>query len=170
MNVPTMVSGTALMSDPRDFPKELARGVCRALARRGFATLVEVSPPNGRRADVLAVGREGDLVIVEIKSAVADFKSARKWPESRAFCDRLYFAIPEQFPQELIPEECGLMVADAFGAAALREAQTSSLAAGRRRALMLRFARLAAVPLRRPLYPRTDHPEICRSGALCPHT
>ncbi len=160
MNVPTMVSGTALMSDPRDFPKELARGVCRALARRGFATLVEVSLANGRRADVLALGRDGELVIVEIKSSVADFKGDRKWPEYRAFCDRLYFAIPEQFPQELIPEECGLMVADAFGAAVLREAQTASLAAGRRRALMLRFARLGAGRLRRLLDPGIDDPEF----------
>lgn len=147
------------MSDPRDVPKELCRGACRALAQRGFATLAEVSLANGRRADVLALGREGELVIVEIKSSVADFKSDRKWPEYRAFCDRLYFAVPGDFPLELIPEDCGLIVADAFGAAFLREAPATPLAAARRRAVLLRFAALAAGRLRRLLDPAIDDPE-----------
>ena len=159
MTTPMTVAGATVLPESRDFPKELARGVCRALANRGFATLVEVSLANGRRADVLALGRDGELVIVEIKSSVADFKGDRKWREYRAFCDRLYFAIPEQFPQELIPEECGLMVADAFGAAVLREAPAAPLAAARRRALTLRFARLAAGRLRRLLDPGSDDPE-----------
>ncbi|HEX7967094.1 MAG TPA: MmcB family DNA repair protein [Stellaceae bacterium] len=155
------------MSDPltsitnaRDFPKELARGICRALAHRGFATLLEVSLANGRRADVLALGRDAELVIVEIKCSVADFKSDRKWPEYRDFCDRLYFAVPESFPRELIPDECGLMVADAFGAALLREAPSAPLVAARRRAVLLRFAQLAAGRLRRVIDPAIDDPEL----------
>jgi hypothetical protein len=147
------------MSDPRDFPKELCRGVCRALAHRGFATLAEVSLANGRRADVMALGRDGELVIVEIKCSVADFKSDRKWPEYREFCDRLYFAVPAGFPTELIPEECGLILADPFGAAFLREAPAEPPAA-RRRAVLLRFARLGAGRLRRTLDPGIDDPEF----------
>jgi hypothetical protein len=148
------------MSDPRDFPRELARGICRALAQRGFATLLEVSLANGRRADVLALGRDGELVVVEIKSSVADFKSDRKWRDYRAFCDRLYFAVPAGFPTELIPGECGLILADPFGAAVLREAPAVPLAAARRRAMMLRFARLGAGRLRRLLDPGIDDPEL----------
>jgi hypothetical protein len=148
------------MSDARDFPKELARGLCRALARRGFATLTEVPLATGRRADVLALGTEGELIIVEIKSSVADFKSDRKWPEYRAFCDRLYFAVPDGFPRELIPGDCGLIAADPFGAAILREAPLAPLAAARRRAMLLRFARLAAGRLRRLLDPGIDDPEF----------
>jgi hypothetical protein len=148
------------MSEAREFPRELCRGVCRALAHRGFATLPEVSLANGRRADVLALGRDGELVIVEIKSSVADFKSDRKWPEYRAFCDRLYFAVPGGFPQELIPEECGLIVADGFGAAFLREGAASPLAAARRRAMLLRFAALAAGRLRRLQDPEIDDPGL----------
>ncbi|HYM02466.1 MAG TPA: MmcB family DNA repair protein [Stellaceae bacterium] len=148
------------MSDPRDFPKELARGVCRALAHRGFATLHEVSLANGRRADVLALGSDGEFVIVEIKSSVADFRSDRKWPEYRDFCDRLFFAVPNGFPLELIPEECGLIVADPFGAAVLREAPAEPLAAARRRAVLLRFAQLAAGRLRRQLDPGIDDPSL----------
>ncbi len=148
------------MSEARDFPKELARGVCRALAHRGFATLHEVSLANGRRADVLALGRDGEFVIVEIKSSVADFRSDRKWPEYRDFCDRLYFAVPNGFPLELIPEECGLIVADPFGAAFLREAPAEPLVAARRRAVLLRFAILAAGRLRRGLDPGIEDPEF----------
>ncbi len=148
------------MSDARDFPKELARGICRALAHRGFATLNEVSLANGRRADVLALGRDGEIIIVEIKSSVADFRSDRKWPEYREFCDRLYFAVPSGFPLELIPEECGLIVADAFGAAILREPSSEPLAAARRRAVLMRFALLAAGRLRRQLDPGIDDPEF----------
>jgi hypothetical protein len=148
------------MSNPRDFPKELARGVCRALAHRGFATLVEVPLANGRRADILALARDGELIIVEIKSSVIDFRSDRKWPEYRAFCDRLYFAVPDGFPLELIPQECGLIMADPFGAAFLREAPVEPVVAARRRAVMLRFAQLAAMRLRRLTDPDIDDPEF----------
>src|SRR5258707_15098650 len=124
------------MSDPRDFPKELARGICRALAHRGFATLLEVSLANGRRADVLALGRDGELVVVEIKSSVADFKSDRKWREYRDFCDRLYFAVPAGFPTAPIPQEGGLLLPHPFGAAGLRGGQARPPPAARRRALL----------------------------------
>jgi hypothetical protein len=148
------------MIDARDLPKELCRGVCRALAQRGFATLAEVPLANGRRADVLALGREGELAIVEIKSSIADFKSDRKWGEYRAFCDRLYFAVASGFPAELIPDECGLIIADPFGAAFLREAPAVPLAAARRRAMLLRFAAIAAGRLRRLTDPGIDDPEL----------
>ena len=131
----------------------LARGVCRALDRLGYASLVEFPLANGRRADILGLGKSGDLLIVEIKSSVADFRADRKWGTYRDFADRLYFAVPNHFPQVLIPEECGLMVADPFGAALLREGRSTPLNPGRRRALMLHFARIAAARLRRCLDP-----------------
>lgn len=131
----------------------LARGACRALEQLGYASLIEFPLANGRRADILAVGKAGDLVIVEIKSSVADFRADRKWTTYRDFSDRLYFAVPNDFPRPLIPEECGLMVADPFGAALLREGSTTPLNPGRRRALTLRFARIAAARLRRCLDP-----------------
>jgi hypothetical protein len=131
----------------------LARGVCRALDQLGYASLVEFPLANGRRADVLALGKTGDLVIVEIKTSVADFRADRKWATYREFADRLYFGVPNHFPQMLIPEECGLMVADPFGAALLRDGRTMPLAAGRRRALTLRFARIGTMRLRRYLDP-----------------
>jgi hypothetical protein len=131
----------------------LARGVCRALKQLGYVSLVEFPLANGRRADILALGKSGELVIVEVKSSVADFRADRKWTTYRDFSDRLYFAVPNDFPRALIPDECGLMVADPFGAALLRDGGTTPLNPGRRRALTLRFARIAATRLRRCLDP-----------------
>lgn len=122
----------------------MQRGVRRLFAGLGHASLPEFGLANGRRADVIALGADGRLTIVEIKSSVADFRSDRKWPDYRDFCDRFFFAIPETFPLDLIPETTGLMVADAFGAAILREAPAHPLAAARRKAVMLRFAHAAA--------------------------
>ena len=127
----------------------LSRGACRTLELLGYASLVEFPLANGRRADVLALGRTGDLVIIEIKTSVADFRADRKWNAYRDFSDRLYFAVPNDFPRALIPEECGLMVADSVGAAVLRDGNTTKLGAGRRRALIMRFARVAAARLHR---------------------
>jgi hypothetical protein len=131
----------------------LARGVCRTLEQLGYVSLVEFPLANGRRADILALGKTGDLMIVEIKSSVADFRADRKWSTYRDFSDRLYFAVPNDFPRALIPDECGLMVADSFSAVVLRDGSTMRLDASRRRALTMRFARLAATRLRRLLDP-----------------
>jgi hypothetical protein len=131
----------------------LARGVCRALDQLGYACLREFPLANARRADILALGRDGELVIVEIKSSTADFRADRKWSHYRDFADRLYFAVASGFPQRLIPDECGLMVADGFGAAVLRDGTAAPLNPARRRAMTLRFARIAAARLWRCLEP-----------------
>lgn len=133
---PTADSGGA----PRLDAIQLARGVCRALEDRGFGALTEFSLINGRRADVIAVDGAGRFVIVEIKTSEADFRTDRKWPEYRDFCDLFYFAVPVEFPKHLIPESCGLLVADAFGAAAVRESIETAMHPSRRKALLLRFA------------------------------
>lgn len=131
-----------------------ARGICRALEQLGYASLLEFPLANGRRADILALGRGGDVVIVEIKSSVADFRADHKWTEYRDFADRFYFAVPDSFPTALIPEECGLIVADAFSASLIRDGGARALAPGRRRAVTLRFALTAAARLRRHLDPQ----------------
>jgi hypothetical protein len=138
------VLGTALL---------LARGVSRAMGQLGFASLCEFSLASGRRADVIALGRDGEIAIVEVKSSIADFRADRKWPEYWDYCDRLYFAVAQGFPQELIPAECGLFVADPFGAAILRQSERRPLNATRRRAVTLRFAVAGAQRLRRLLDP-----------------
>jgi len=147
------------MPDAREIPKALCRGVARALTQRGFAVLAEVPLADGRRADLMALGRDGGLVIVEIKSSVADFRSDRKWPEYRQWCDRIYFAVAEGFPLDLIPTACGLIRADGFGAAVLREPDAHPLSPARRRAVQLRFGRLAAARLQRLIDPGAGESE-----------
>jgi len=127
----------------------LARGVCRTLGQLGFVTLTEFGLASGRRADIIALGRGGEVAIVEVKTSLADFRADRKWPEYWEFCDRLYFAVAASFPRDLVPAECGLFLADPFGAAILREPVARPLGAARRRAVTLRFALAAAQRLRR---------------------
>lgn len=127
----------------------LCRGVCRALSDFGYAPLTEFQLASGRRADVFALSDRGEAVIVEIKSSVEDFRADQKWPDYQPWCDRFYFAVPETFPQGLVPEECGLMVADGWSAAILREAPVRLLPHARRRALTLRAALAASERLMR---------------------
>lgn len=122
----------------------IARGVRRHLRSRGFATVTEMSLRSGRRADIVALGGEGSLHIVEIKSSVADFRADTKWRDYRLHCDRLYFAVTPAMPLEILPEDAGLFVADAYGAAIVRDAPEHRLAPATRRMVTLRFAQLAA--------------------------
>jgi len=122
----------------------ISRGLRRFLAEAGWASLSEVRLPNNRRADVMALDRSGNFSIIEIKSSLADFRADNKWPEYREHCDRLYFAVMDNFPDEVLPEDCGLIRADGYSAVILREAPEHKLVAARRKALTLRFARLAA--------------------------
>lgn len=123
----------------------VTRGAARLLADMGYAPLLEVCLPNGRRADVMALGRSGDIVIVEVKSGLDDFRVDRKWPEYAPFCDAFYFAVAPEFPEGVLPDEPGLIVADGFGGAVVRDAPVSALAPARRKALTIAFGRLAAM-------------------------
>jgi hypothetical protein len=122
----------------------VTRGVGRLFCALGWAPLCEVSLPNGRRADVMALGPKGEIAVVEVKSGIEDYRTDRKWGEYGAFCDRFYFAVAPEFPRQVLPEGPGLIVADAFGGAVLTEAPATPLAGARRKALTLAFARLAA--------------------------
>ena len=127
----------------------IVRGVSRMLAEMGFTSLTEVTLANWRRADVMALGPKGEIVIVEVKSCLVDFATDQKWPEYAPYCDRFLFAVDCDFPQHVIPAEVGLIVADSFGGAVIREAQPAPLNAARRKAVTLSFARIAAARLMR---------------------
>jgi len=100
--------------------------------------------PNGRRADILALRPDGCFACIEVKSGERDFLADAKWPEYREFSDALFFAVDDDFPQALLPEDVGLIVACDGAAELLREAPAHPLAPARRRALLHRFAWLAA--------------------------
>ena len=122
----------------------VTRGAARLLEALGYAAIAEVPLPNGRRADLMALGPKGEIVIVEVKSCYEDYAVDDKWPEYGPYCDAFYFAVPPEFPREILPEQPGLIAADGFGGAVLRDAPLTPLAPARRKALTLAFARLAA--------------------------
>ena len=126
----------------------VTRGAARLFVALGYAPLLEVVLPNGRRADIMAVGPRGEIAIAEVKSGLEDFRADHKWGDYRPFCDAFYFAVAPEFPREILPldeaEGPGLIVADAFGGAVTEAAPIAPLAPARRMALTLAFARLAA--------------------------
>lgn len=124
---------------------DLTRGVVRLCVQLGLSPVTELTLANGRRADVVALGPKGEIEIIEIKSSVSDFRADHKWQDYGPFCDRFFFAVSNAFPTELIPESCGLIIADGFGGAVVRNPETRRLSAARRKAVTLRFARLAAL-------------------------
>ena len=123
----------------------VTRGAARLMVDLGYAPLLEVGLPNGRRADVMALGPKGDIVICEVKSGLEDYRVDRKWGEYAPFCDAFYFAVAPEFPSDILPDHPGLIVADGFGGAVVREAISIPLAPARRKALTIAFARLGAL-------------------------
>jgi hypothetical protein len=127
--------------------RAVLRGTQRLLRSLNFESLSEVSLGNGRRADVLAIGRDGEAWIVEIKSSIADFRTDQKWHEYRDYCDALLFAVAPDFPSEILPADTGLILADAYAGELVRDAPRHPLSPARRKALMLSFARTGAMRL-----------------------
>src|SRR5579872_5139450 len=130
---------------------EVARGVSRLLIQEGWSPILEFTLPNGRRLDVAALGPGGEMLGVEIKVALADLKGDSKWPEYLDYCELFYFAVPPDFPPEHVPQETGLIVADRYGGATIKEAEAQTLHASRRKAVTVGFARAAAERLSRTL-------------------
>jgi hypothetical protein len=135
--------------DGRQSPTALsvARGAGRLLRSLGFACIAEMPLASGRRADLVALGRDGEIWIVEIKSSVEDFRADQKWPDYRWHCDRLFFATAPHVPQHIFPPDAGLICADGYSAEIIRDAPEHKIVGATRRSMLLRFARAAALRL-----------------------
>lgn len=127
-----------------DLTRDVTRGAQILLRALGYSVLDEFPLPNGWRADLVALARDGSFRIIEVKSSLADFRADGKWTHYRGFCDRFYFAVPLALPTEYFPADAGLILADAHGAMVEREAPTQAIAAGTRRSMLIRFGSLAA--------------------------
>lgn len=125
----------------------IQRGVGRLLKISGFAMVTELPLATGHRADVVGLGPDGEIWIVEIKSSIDDFRVDLKWPEYRSSCDRLFFATHSGVPLDIFPVEAGLILADAYGAEIIRPAPHHRLAGGSRKVMLVRFAHAAAARL-----------------------
>jgi len=108
------------------------------------STLAEFFLRNNRRADVAGLDGRGMFIIIEIKNSTADCRADQKWPEYLDFCHVFYFAVPKNFPTEILPDDHGLMIVDRFGNAILRRAPARPMNPSRRKTLTVRFARTAA--------------------------
>jgi len=148
--------------DGRQSPTALAvaRGTARLLHSLGLVCVSELALPSGRRADLVALGHNGDMWIVEIKSSVADFRADQKWMEYRLHCDRLFFATTLDVPCEIFPSDTGLIVADAFGATIRCEAPEHRMQTATRKRMMLLFAHAAALRLQSLIDPAGPYGEI----------
>tara|TARA_R110002049_G_scaffold140930_9_gene302406 strand:+ start:15338 stop:15814 length:477 start_codon:yes stop_codon:yes gene_type:complete len=127
----------------------LARGVMRHLASHGFACVEELVPTRGLRVDVMALGPKGEVWVVECKSSRADYMSDAKWRGYLEWADRFFWAVDEDFPLDLLPDDSGLIIGDAYGAEIIRMGEESKLAAARRKVMVQKFARHAAARLHR---------------------
>jgi hypothetical protein len=137
---------------------DVARGVTRLFCRQDVFAICEVPLPNGRRADLMGMDSKGNLTIVEIKVAKSDLIGDCKWTDYLDFCDHFYWAVPPALASILegarfLPGETGLIVADRYDAALVRQAIHRPLAPARRKAELLRFARRAARRLSEQLDP-----------------
>ena len=134
--------------------EDITRGVCRYLCTLGYSPLTEFKLTSNRRVDVMGLNSKGFFIVIEVKSSVADFRSDDKWRDYLPFADQMYFAVANGFPIEILPEECGLMIADAYNAAILREAEIVRVNAARRKTQHVQFAKTAASRLYRMNDPR----------------
>lgn len=125
----------------------LARGVCRHLMNLGFSAIEEFTPERGKRVDVMGLGPKGELWVIECKSSRADFQADKKWEGYLDWCDRYFWAVDEAFPTDLLPQETGLIIADAYDAEVIRMAPEDKLAAARRKVVVQKIARHAALRL-----------------------
>jgi hypothetical protein len=139
---------------PAEVTAAVTRGVCRWFEDIGFTSLVEFKLGNGRRADVVGLNSAGTLLMVEVKSTPEDFRSDVKWLEYVPYCDAFSFAVPPHFPWQILPNDCGVVIADAHSATVVRMAPRHKLHAARRKALTLRFALAAGQRLTGLVDPR----------------
>ena len=126
---------------------KIARGTARLLHAHGYCVVSELPLASGRRADLVALGGDGEIWIVEVKSSVADFRADNKWVDYRMHCDRLFFATTVEVPCDIFPKDTGLIVADAFGARIVCDASEHRLHASTRKSMMLTIARAASLRL-----------------------
>jgi len=122
----------------------VARGMARHLAGLGFVSLEEFPPIKGLRVDLLALGRKSEIWIIECKSSREDFMSDEKWQNYLPWCDQYFWAVPTDFPVDILPEQTGVFWADGYDAELMRDAPISTLSPARRKSIIHRFARRAA--------------------------
>ncbi|MFQ3666793.1 MAG: MmcB family DNA repair protein [Sphingomonadaceae bacterium] len=140
---------------------DVTRGTCRLLFLQGLAIVPEVPLANGRRVDVMGLSPQGEIWLVEVKTALSDLAGDRKWEQYLGWCDRFFWAVPQALAPELghprfRPETSGLIIADAHEGVLARPALLAPLPPARRKAVTLLLARTAALRSHRTADPLWD--------------
>lgn len=126
----------------------IARGVCRHLKQYNFACIEEFVPIKGARVDVIAVGPRGEIWIIECKSSPADYIQDQKWKKYLPFCDRYFWAVPQNFPTNILPTDDGLIIADPYDAEIIRFGSENKMNPQKRKIIITKIARNASDRLR----------------------
>ena len=126
----------------------IARGVCRHLKQYNFSCLQEFVPIKGSRVDIIAIGPRGEIWIIECKSSTADFNQDHKWEKYLPFCDRYFWAVPKDFPANILPANDGLIIADQYGAEIIRYGSEHLINSQKRKKITTKIARNASDRLR----------------------
>lgn len=133
---------------------KIQRGAMRHLSLLGYVSVSELTLPNGRRADLVAMSDSGHILILEIKSSRQDFLVDQKWQDYLDFCDSFAFALHMDGPVDLIPEDQGLLICDAYGGEFIRQPLDMKMSAARRKAIYQRIIQHAARRLHSLMDPR----------------
>ena len=125
--------------------ERIFQAVMRFYTEGGYACLPEFTLKTNRRPDITCLHKDGTIIMIEVKSSVTDFKTDKKWHEYAEWADKLYFAVGDDFPTDILPDaqQCGIIITDGFDCHMMREAPVHKLAAARRHHLIRRLARTA---------------------------
>ena len=147
---PALELPTSTQPNPTLTTVPLQQGSAKSTATEVLPTSTSTPQPlcgGPAMMNILAIGSDGEAWIIEIKSSIADFRADQKWHEYRDYCDALLFAVAPDFPNEILPAETGLILADAYAGEIVRAAPRHPLSPTRRKALTIAVARTAAMRL-----------------------
>jgi hypothetical protein len=91
--------------------------VSKIFVARRFAVHYEVTLDRKctLRADLVATNTKPYIIVCEVKSSAADFRSDKKWHKYLDYCDQLYFAMSSRTYARVIteiPKGVGIYVVD----------------------------------------------------------
>lgn len=104
-----------------DITKGLIRASTSYLLKLGYSCTTEIGiQRRGRRkVDVLAINLRSELIICEVKSGIADFRTDKKWQTYLPHCNKFYWVFTHETAQLLESEfanfkklGCGVLVLD----------------------------------------------------------
>ena len=105
------------MTNRREIAASITSSVVKYYTKKRFCVNAELGLQSRRlgmlRADVLALNMKHEIVIVEVKSSIADFKTDQKYHLYLPFCNKMYIACQPKLYEKIkdsVNEDVGIMV------------------------------------------------------------